>query len=95
MRQELFKLPSKCLIISQICWFALVTNMWGFLATSHAPITANGNLSNKPYLWLVLLVNLTDLLRPVDSISIVLGFFPLSPLYPFQNGIPLGSLDDC
>ena len=41
--------------------------MWGFLATSYAPITANENLENKPYFCLGLLANLADILRPFDD----------------------------
>ena len=61
-------------------WFPLVRNMWGFLATSHAPITTNDSLANKPYFCLGLLANLEYLLRLVDARSIILGnlytFFP-------------------
>ena len=53
---------------------------WGFLATSHAPVTAYDFLSNKLYFCLGLLSNLADLLRPVDARLIILGtliyFFP-------------------
>ena len=66
--------------------------MWGFLATSHYPITDNENLANKPFVCLGLLANLTDLLRPVDDISIILGIFDTFP--SSQDGIPLGVLDD-
>ena len=70
--------------------------MWGFLATSHAPIAANENLENKSYFYLFLLANLTDLLRTVDARSIILGIFdPFSPLSASPYGIPLGALDDC
>ena len=31
-----------------MCWFALVRNMWGFLANLYAPINPNENLANKP-----------------------------------------------
>ena len=67
--------------------------MWGLLATLHAPITANENLSNKPYFCLGLLANLEDLLRPVDARSIILGIF--DPFSPSRYVIPLGMLDDC
>ena len=58
-----------------MCWFALVRNMWGFLAASLAPITANENLSNKPYFCLGLLSILAYILRPFDSRSVILGIF--------------------
>ena len=51
-----------------MCWFAVVVNIWGFLATSHFPTTANYSLANKPYFCLGLLANLADLLSPVGSI---------------------------
>ena len=100
MGQKLFKLPSKCLWISWICWFDIVRNMWGFLATSHARTTAKDNLSNKPQFVLGLLSNLEYLLRAVDTRSIILGFFNLVlyygyPFYLSWVGIPLGLLDDC
>ena len=47
----------------------------GFLATSHALINDNDNLSNKSYFCLGLLANLEDLLIPVDARSIILGIF--------------------
>ena len=54
--------------------------MWGLLATSHAPITANDIVSNKPYFCLGLLANLAYLLRPVDAILIILDvFIPFIP----------------
>ena len=59
----------------QMCWFALVRDRWGFLATSYDKITANENLENKPYFFQDLLANLEDLLRPGDAISIILVFF--------------------
>ena len=65
----------KFLWISWMCWFYLVRNIWGFLATSYAPITANDHLENKPYFCLGLLANLADLLISVDSILFVLGIF--------------------
>ena len=67
--------------------------MWGFLTTSHAPITANENLVNKPYFCLGLLANLTDLLRPVDSRLIILDIF--DAVSPSLDSILLGALDDC
>ena len=76
-----------------MCWFYLVRNMWGVLNTSHDPITANENLSNKPYFCLGLLANLADILIPVDSRSIILVIF--DPFYPSRDGIPLGTLGDC
>ena len=48
-------------------WFAQIRNMWGILDTSHATITDNDNLENKPYFCFVLLANLADILIPVDS----------------------------
>ena len=71
----------------------MVRNMWGFLATSHDPITDNENLENIPYICLVLLANLVDLLIPVDAGSIILGIF--DPLSPSRYGIPLVELGDC
>ena len=68
-------------------------NMWRFLATSHDPITANDNLENIPYICLVLLANLADLLRPVDAGSIILDIF--DPLSPLRYGIPMVELGDC
>ena len=67
--------------------------MWGFLATSHAPINANENLENKPYFCLNLLANLVDLLRLVDARPIILGIF--IPFIPSQDGIPLDELGYC
>ena len=65
--------------------------MWRFLATSHAPITANDNLDNKPYFCSVLLANLEDIIRSGDDRLIILGIFdPFDPLYPSQDGILLG-----
>ena len=66
--------------------------MWGFLATSHAPITDNENSENKPYFCLGLLSNLADILRPVDAILIVLGL--VYPFSPSRDGISLGALDE-
>ena len=67
--------------------------MWGSLATSYAQITAGGNLASTPYFCLGLLANLAGLLRPVDDTSIILGVF--GPFSPSQDGIPIGTLDDC
>ena len=54
--------------------------MWGFLANSHAIITDNDNLANKPYFCLGLLSNLADLLGLVDARSITVGnFIPIIP----------------
>ena len=66
-----------------MCWFDIVRNMWMFLATAHAPTTANENLENKPYFCLGLLANLADLLRPVNTISIVLVIF--LPFLPYLH----------
>ena len=93
MRPGLFKVPSKFLLISCICWFAIVRNMGSLLSTAYAPITANENLENKPYLCLVLLAKLADLLVPVDARSILLGIF--DPFYFSRDCIPLGKLDNC
>ena len=41
--------------------------MWGFLATSYDPITANDSLGNKPHFCLGLLDNLSYLLIPFDA----------------------------
>ena len=43
----------------------------GVLVNSHAPITANENLENKPYFCLGVLANLADLLIPVDTRLII------------------------
>ena len=67
MRTKLFNFPSKCLFIYWMFWFAQIRNMWGILDTSHATITDNDNLENKPYFCFVLLANLADILIPVDS----------------------------
>ena len=56
-------------------WFALVRKIWGFLATSQATTTDNENLSNKLYIFLGLLANLSDLLITVDAGSTILGIF--------------------
>ena len=61
-----------------MCWFDIVRNIWGFLATSNASITANDNLSNKQFSGL--LVNLADIIRTVGAISII--FSVLIPLLP-------------
>ena len=76
-----------------MCWFDIIRKMWGFLATSHAPITANESLENIPYSCLGLLANPEDLLIPVDYRPIILGIF--DPFSPSRDGIPLGALDDC
>ena len=73
-------------------WFDLVRYILGLLAASHAPITANKNLSNKLYFCLGLLSNLAYILRPVDAILVILGI--LYPFYPSLDGITLGTLDD-
>ena len=73
--------------------FALARNIWGFLAASHAPITANGDLSNKLYFCLGLLSNLAYIMIPVDARSIILGIF--YPFHPSLYGIILGTFDDC
>ena len=80
MGPKLFKVPSKFLLVYWIFWFAKDRKMWGLLATSHSPITANDNLSNKPHFCLGLLFNLADILGPVDARSIILGTFDL--FYP-------------
>ena len=85
-----FKVSSKCLLISWICWFAQVRDIWGFLATSHASITANENLENKPYFSSNLLANLADILRLVDARPIILGIF--DPFYPFARWHPTGKV---
>ena len=80
MRPKLFKVPSKCLLISRVCWFDLVRNMWGFLATYHASSTDIENLANKPSFCLVLLAKLVDLLIKVYTIPIILGILiPFTP----------------
>ena len=58
---------------------AIVINIWGFLAASNAPITANENLSNKPYFCLGLLANLAYIMIPVDARSVILGIFTFFP----------------
>ena len=65
----------------------------GVLVTSHAPITANENLANKPYFCLGLLAKHADLQRPVDAIPIILGIF--NTFSPSWDSIPLGTFDDC
>ena len=94
--QKWFNITSKCLLIFWVCWFDLVINMWGLLSMPHATTIAYENLVNKPYFCLVLLANLSDILKPVYVRSRILGiFYPFSPLSSSQNGIPLGALDDC
>ena len=67
--------------------------MWRFLTISHASMTVNENLANKPYFYLILLSNLAYLLIPVDARLVILGI--LHPFYPCQDGIPLDMLDNC
>ena len=67
MGPNFFKVPSKFLFISWICWFFLVINMWGVLSTSPATNIDDENLENKPYFCFDLLANLEDILRPVDA----------------------------
>ena len=67
--------------------------MRGFLSPSHAPVTDNYNLANKPYFCLGLLFKLAYLLIPVDAISTILGIF--DPFSHSLHGIPLVKLDDC
>ena len=76
-----------------MCWFALVRKMWGLLAISHAPITANDNLSNKKYVCLSLLAKIADVLRPVDARFIILGIY--DHFFLSRDIIPLRKLDDC
>ena len=71
----------------------LIRNMWGLLATSHAPINANDNFANRPYFCLGLLYNLEYILRLVDARLIILGTF--DTFSPSPDGIPLSTLDDC
>ena len=83
-----------------MCSFSLFRNMWGLLATSHAPIAANDNLSNKPYFCLVLWTNLSYQLIPVDYRSIILGHFDIVIYYEdlfstSRYGIPLGIVYGC
>ena len=93
MVPTLFKVPSKCLWIYWIFWFGIVRNMWGFLATSHSPITSNESSPIKAYLFWVLLANLAYLLRPVDSRLVILGIF--DAFFISREVSPLGALDDC
>ena len=65
--------------------------MLRLLSTSHAQITDNDHLANKPYFCLSLLANLADILRPVDVRLIILDIF--DTLFPPQDGIQLGALD--
>ena len=74
-------------------WFALFRKVWGFLATSRAPITSKNNLENKQYFCLSLLANLADLLKSVDARSLILGIF--DSFYPSRDAIPLIWLYDC
>ena len=67
--------------------------MWGFLSTSHYTITANENLSNKPYFFGSLSAKLADHLILDDDRSIILCIF--DRLYLLRYGIPLGNPDDC
>ena len=100
MGPKWFKVPSKWLLISWICWFSIIKKMMGFLETPHAQTTDNDNSVTKSYFCLSLLANLTDILWPVDARSIILGIFDLTlyykdPFSPSLDGIPLDALDDC
>ena len=56
-----------------------------FLVTSYAPITSNDNILNIPIFVWVYSPNLSDLLRPVDARSIILGIFdPFIPYLPHK-----------
>ena len=95
-----FKVPSKFLLISWMCWFAIVRNNWEFLSNSHSPSSTNDNLANNPYFSLDLLANMADLLRPVYARLIILVIFHLvmyfqNPLSTSQDGITMRSLDGC
>ena len=92
MGPKLFKVPSKSLLISLICWFAIVGNMWEVLSTLPYPNIANNNLENKSYFCLGLLANLVYLQRLFDARSSVLVIF--DPLYPSRDVIPLGALGE-
>ena len=87
MGPKTIKVPSKCILIFLMYLFSMVRKMWGFLVTSHNPITDNYNLANKPCFCLGLLANMTDLLRQVNDILIILGIF--DTFSPPQDGIPL------
>ena len=65
--------------------FDLDRKMWGLLDTSHALLTDNDNLENKPYVCLGLLDNLADLLVVFDARSIIIGIF--DPFSPSRDGI--------
>ena len=86
------KVPSKSLLISLICWFAIVGNMWEVLSTSPYPTIANNNLENKSHFCFGLLANLVYLQRLFDARSSVLVIF--DPLYPSRDVIPLGALGE-
>ena len=47
----------------------------GSLDASYVPAPANDNLSNKQYIFGGSLSNLVDLLKAVDTRSIILGIF--------------------
>ena len=58
-----------------MCWFVLVSNIWGCLATLYYPITASENIANNPYICLGLFYNLSDRWTLVYSKSIILGIW--------------------
>ena len=43
-----------------MCWFFLVRTMWVCLATLHAPIGADKNIANSPYILLDLFYNIRN-----------------------------------
>ena len=50
MGPKILKFPSNCLLISCMCWFALVKNIWGLLATSCDSTNSNDILADKLYI---------------------------------------------
>ena len=72
--------------------------MWGYLANSHAQITASENIANSPYIFLVLFANLAYRWIPVDAKPMILIILDLvlyfeDPLSPSWYGIPPGTLN--
>ena len=81
-----------------MCWFDLVSDTWGCLVNSHAPITARQNISNGEQICLGLFDKLIDRWIPVDSKLTTLVILDLvsyfdNPFSHLQYGIPLGALD--
>ena len=71
-----------------MCYFAILRKMWGLLSTSHAIITYNENLLNKPYFR-----------QPGRSLKTsrchfdyLIHFYPVSTLTPSKKWHPTGRI---